>query len=157
MFALINIQMAKIDSEVKTKFGNHKQKFMVNLFYTTSFFHNAFVEVLKPYGISPEQLNILRILRGADSAMKMNSIKELMVDKSPNLTRLSDKLISKGFIERKRSDNDRRVVYLMISTSGLNVLKKMDDDDIFAKMDFMKLITEKEAKQFSDLLDKIRG
>jgi len=149
--------MAKIDEEVKTKFGNNRQMFMVNLFYTTSYFHNVFVDVLKPYAISPEQLNILRILRGSGTEMTMNSIKELMVDKSPSLTRLSDKLISKGFIERKRSDNDRRVVYLVISKNGLKLLKIIDDDDVFTKMDFMKLMTEKDAKLFSDLLDKIRG
>ncbi len=148
--------MAKIDEEVKTNFTNNRQRFMVNLIYTSNCFQNMYVDLLKPYGISPQQFNILRILRGAGAEVTMNTIKALMVDKSPSLTRLSDKLINKGLIERRRSGNDRRVVYLVVSEQGLKLLKKIDDDDIFTKQDFMSLITEKEAKLFSDLLDKIR-
>ncbi len=148
--------MAKIDEEVKTNFTNNRQRFMVNLIYTSNCFQKMYVDLLKPYGISPQQFNILRILRGAGAEVTMNTIKALMVDKSPSLTRLSDKLIHKGLIERRRSGNDRRVVYLVVSEQGLKLLKKIDDDDIFTKQDFMSLITEKEAKLFSDLLDKIR-
>lgn len=148
--------MAKIDEEIKTKFWNNRQRFMVNLIYTSSCFQNEYVDLLKPYGISPQQFNVLRILRGADAEVTMNTIKELMVDKSPSLTRLSDKLITKGFIDRRRSGNDRRVVYLAISEKGLELLKKIDDDDIFTNQDFMNLMTEEEAQLFSDLLDRIR-
>ena len=148
--------MSRIDEEIKTNFTNDKQRFIPNLMYTSNCLQNLFVDLLKPYGISPQQLNVLRILRGAKAEVTMNSIKDLMVDKSPNLTRLSDKLINKGLIDRRRSDNDRRVVYLMISALGLKLLQKIDDDGLFTKLDFMNLITEKEAKLMNDILDKIR-
>lgn len=148
--------MARIDDEIKTSFADDKQRFMPNLIYTSNCFQNLFVDLLKPYGISPQQFNVLRILRGAGAEVTMNSIKELMVDKSPNLTRLSDKLMDKGLIERRRSANDRRVVYLTISEPGLKLLQRIDDDGIFMKLDYIKLITEEEAKLINDVLDKIR-
>lgn len=148
--------MARIDEEIKTDFTNDKQRFMPNLIYTSNCFRNLFVDLLEPYGISPQQFNVLRILRGAGTEVAMNSIKDLMVDKSPNLTRLSDKLMNKGLIDRRRSANDRRVVYLMVSEPGLRLLQRIDDDDLFSKMDYVNLITEREAKSINDILDRIR-
>ena len=149
--------MAKIDNEIKTNFSNSKDRFMANLMFTSHYFQNLFVDMLKPYGLSPQQLNVLRILRGTRDGMTVNSIKDLMVDKAPHLTRLSDKLIDKNLIERKRSDNDRRVVFLKISENGLKLLKKMDNDKLFDKMNYIEVITEEEAEKFSEILDRIRG
>lgn len=149
--------MSKIENEIKTTFGNNKQRFIANLLYTSSCFRNLFVDLLKPYGLSMEQFNVLRILRGKGEEMTINSIKKLMVDKSPNLARLADKLISKELIERRRSDSDRRVVYLTVSETGLKLLAKIDADNIFDDMDYWNLITEEEAKLGNEILDKIRG
>lgn len=148
--------MAKIDDEIKTRFENNKQRFIVNLMYTSHCFQNFFIRALKPYGLSPQQLNVLRILRGAGQEMTINSIKDLMVDNSPNLARLADKLVAKELIERQRSASDRRVVYLSISKPGLSLLEKIDNDDIFSNMKYWDSITESEAEKFSALLDKIR-
>ena len=104
-----------------------------------------------------QQFNILRILRGADDWVTMNSIKDLMIDKAPNTTRLSDKLMDKELVERKRSSEDRRVVYLKITQKGLELLKKIDEDDRGEHKDFIDRISEKDAKHFSDILDKMRG
>ncbi len=148
--------MAKIDQEVKTKFQNNKHRFITNLIFTSNWFRNLVIEYLKPYGISFQQFNILRILRGAKDWVTMNDIKELMVEKSPNATRLADKLIDKGFVERQRSDADRRVVYLAITEKGTKLLETIDNNP-GDYMEFMTRITEKEAKQVSDILDKMRG
>lgn len=148
--------MAKIDDEIKTRFENNKQRFIVNLMYTSNCFQNFFIRALKPYGLSPQQLNVLRILRGAGQEMTINSIKDLMVDNSPNLARLADKLVAKELIERQRSASDRRVVYLTISKPGLSLLEKIDNDDVFSNMKYWDSITESEAEKFSALLDKIR-
>ncbi|MTI29719.1 MarR family winged helix-turn-helix transcriptional regulator [Xanthovirga aplysinae] len=149
--------MANIDQEVKTKFTNNKHRFLTNLVFTANWFNNMFVEFLKPYGISPQQFNILRILRGANDWVSMNDIKALMVDKSPNATRLSDKLLEKELVERKRSEQDRRVVYLALSKKGEELLEAIDKSDNSRHMEVEDRITEEEAKQFSDILDKIRG
>ena len=107
----------------------------------------------KPYGISPQQYNILRILRGAGEAIKVQLIKDRMIERAPNATRLMDKLCDKKFIERIRCEHDRRVVYINISKQGLELLTTIDKS---IKLDFLENLTEKEAAQLSDLLDKIR-
>jgi len=148
--------MAKIDTEVKTKFKNNKHRFIANLVFTSNWFRNSVIEYLKPYNVSFQQFNILRILKGAEDWITMNDIKNLMIEKSPNATRLADKLVEKGFVERKRSDEDRRVVYLAITDKGTELLKAIDNNP-GSYMEFMTRITEEEAKQVSEILDKMRG
>jgi len=149
--------MGSIDKEIKTRFVNNKHRFITNLVFTSNWFQNQFIEFLKPYQLSQQQFNILRILRGADNWVTMNDIKELMIDKFPNATRLSDKLLDKGLIERKRSEQDRRIVYLAISKNGMELLETIDNDKNTSHMDFLNNITDEEAKQFSDVLDKMRS
>ncbi|MCG8332737.1 MAG: MarR family transcriptional regulator [Chitinophagales bacterium] len=148
--------MAKIDVEIKGKFENNKHRFIANLVFTSNWFRNLVGEHLKPYNISFQQLNILRILRGAEDWMSMNDLKDLMIEKSPNATRLADKLIVKGFVERKRSEADRRVVYLSITDKGVELLETINNIS-GNYMEFTSRITEEEAKLVSDILDKVRG
>lgn len=149
--------MARIDDEIKTTFRNDKHRFIANLVYTSNWFKNQVHNFLKPYDLSLQQNNILRILRGAKDWVSMTDIKELMIEKSPNATRLSDKLLAKGLIDRKRSEQDRRVVYLSITEKGLELLEEIDKCEDADYMAFMTRITEEEAQVCSDLLDKIRG
>lgn len=149
--------MAKIDSEVKTKFANEQHRFVTNLVYTSGWIKNIFTEDLKPFGISSQQFNILRILRGADGWVAMNDVKDLMIDKAPNATRLADKMLSKNLIERKRSNKDRRVVYVRIKNEGLNLLKEIDKKDSEIQVALKERITEEEAKLMSQILDRFRG
>jgi len=149
--------MASIDEEIKTKFLNDKHRFITNLVFTSNWFQSQVVEFLKPYQLSQQQFNILRILRGANDWVSMNDIKELMVDKFPNTTRLSDKLLDKGLVDRNRCEHDRRIVYLAISKKGLDLLETIDNDENTNHMEFMSRITDDEAKLFSLILDKIRG
>ncbi|WP_342630447.1 MarR family winged helix-turn-helix transcriptional regulator [Fluviicola taffensis] len=111
---------------------------------------------MSKFDLSMPQFNILRILRGAKEVISVNAVKERMVEKSPNTTRLMDKLIEKGLIERVRCDSDRRVVYVSISEAGLNILKQIDDDNQ-SDLDFTGNLTEEEAEVLSNLLDKLRG
>lgn len=147
--------MSKIDKELQNKFKNNKFRFIANLVYTSNWFQNSVVEYLKPYGISFQQFNILRILRGADDWRTMNDIKTLMIEKSPNATRLADKLKQKGFVDRKRSETDRRVVYLAITDKGKELLATIDKNP-GSYLDFLEKMTEEEAKFINDILEKIR-
>ena len=149
--------MATIDEEIKSKFMNEKHRFITNMMFTSSWVRNSFADLFKAYGISSPQFNILRILRGANDWVAMSNVKSVMVEKSPNATRLADKLIAKKLIERNRSDSDRRVVYVKITAKGLKLLKKIDDNNSGGHMEFLDRITEKEAKQMSKILDKLRG
>ncbi len=149
--------MGNIDQDIKTKFQNNKHRCVTNMIFTSNWIQSQFAEFLKPHNISSQQFNILRILRGANDWVAMNTIKDLMIEKAPNATRLSDKLLDKDLINRKRSDNDRRVVYLEISATGLDLLNQIDKGVNENHMKYLENITEEEAKVVSTILDKLRG
>ncbi len=145
--------MGDISKDIKSKFPNNKVKALINIKYTANWLSSNENEFFKPYGISPQQFNILRILRGAGEAIKVQVIKDRMIERAPNATRLMDKLCDKKFIERIRCEHDRRVVYINISKQGLELLSTIDTS---LNLDYLGNLTDKEAAQLSDLLDKIR-
>ena len=149
--------MATIDDEMKSRFQSDQHRAVANVMFTGSWIRNLFVDFIKPYGISPQQFNILRILRGAGDWMNMQDIKSRMVEKSPNTTRLCDKLLDKGLILRNRSEADRRVVFLKISEKGLELLADIDKVEPTQVEKFWENLTVEEANTLSDLLDKLRG
>ena len=148
--------MASIDEIVKSKFPDNKHRLIGNLVFTAAWFKNLFTESLKPYDLSMQQFNILRILRGAKDWVAMNDVKNLMIEKSPNATRLADKMIAKGLIERKRSETDRRVVFINITKKGLDLLDVMDEDENTTRLEFLDKITEAEAAEVCRIFDKLR-
>ncbi|MBE7653220.1 MarR family transcriptional regulator [Tenacibaculum finnmarkense] len=145
--------MGDISKDIKSKFPNNKIKALVNIKYTANWLSSNENDFFKPYGISPQQFNILRILRGASKPIKVQVIKDRMIERAPNATRLMDKLCDKKFIERIRCEHDRRVVYISITKKGLVLLTTIDTSK---KLNFLDNLTEEEADKLSDLLDKIR-
>ena len=145
--------MGDFAKDIMSKFPNQKVKATLNILYTANWISSHQNTFFKPFGISPQQFNILRILKGAQKPLKVQTIKERMVERSPNATRLMDKLYSKGLIGRQHCPNDRRVVYIEITTKGLDLLKEISKQ---LKDDLLENLTEKEAELLSDLLDKIR-
>ncbi|MBK6369165.1 MAG: MarR family transcriptional regulator [Flavobacteriales bacterium] len=148
--------MARIDDELKSRFKSEQQKAMLNVLFTANWFKSLQVGLLKPYGISPQQYNILRILRGAKGQMNMHQVKERMIDRAPNATRLTDKLIAKGLVERERCEEDRRVVFVRISAKGLELLSTLDKKTEALQIKSER-ITESEAQTLNRLLDAWRG
>lgn len=145
--------MGDLSKELDSKFPNEKVKALLNIKYTAGWLDQIGNEIMKPYKISEQQYNILRILRGAAKAIPVNVVKERMIQKSPNATRLMDKLSEKGFIERTRCENDRRVVFIKITKKGLFLLEKIN----MTKFDdVLNALTDQEAKTLNALLDKIR-
>lgn len=145
--------MGDLAKEINSKFPNEKVKALLNIKYTASWLDQIGNEILKPYKISEQQYNILRILRGAEKAITVNEVKERMIQKSPNATRLMDKLYDKQLIERTRCENDRRAVYIKIKKKGDELLDKINMKEFD---DVLKVLTEQEAKTLNALLDKIR-
>jgi len=145
--------MGDISKDIKSKFANNKVKALINLKYTSNWLSSKENEFFKPYGISPQQYNILRILRGAKTKIKVQIVKERMIERAPNATRLMDKLCDKNLIERERCEEDRRVVYIKISNQGLELLTTIDENK---NISFLENLSEKEAETLSNLLDKIR-
>jgi DNA-binding MarR family transcriptional regulator len=145
--------MGDIAKDIYTTFPNNKVKALLNLIYTANWINSEQNSFFKPYGISPQQYNILRILRGAGEAITVQTIKDRMLERAPNATRFMDKLCAKDLICRIPCPEDRRVVHIDITKPGLKLLKKIDGE---FKEDILENLTMKEAKILSDLLDKIR-
>lgn len=145
--------MGDISKDINSKFANKKVKALLNIIYTANWISSHQNDFFKPFGISPQQFNILRILRGAGEPIKVQTIKERMLERAPNATRLMDKLCDKGLINRLPCPDDRRVVHIEITSKGLSLLKDISKD---FKEDLLENLSEKEANQLSDLLDKIR-
>ena len=149
--------MARIDDEIKSKIVGDKHRFVTNLVYTANWLQNCFNEELKPFGISPQQFNILRILNSMDDWTPMSNIKDGLLEKAPNATRLADKLLGKELIERKGSETDRRVVFVRISKKGKELFERITSTDSVIQKAMSKNLTAKDAKLVSDILDKFRG
>lgn len=145
--------MGDIGKDIHSKFNNQRIKALINIKYTANWLHSKEVDHFKPFGISPQQYNILRILRGAEGPIKVQLIKERMIERAPNATRLMDKLCEKNLIGRTRCEHDRRVVYIHITKIGLQLLDEITSN---TNSNFMNNLNEEEAALLSDLLDKIR-
>ncbi|TNE72173.1 MAG: MarR family transcriptional regulator [Bacteroidetes bacterium] len=146
----------KIEDAIKSKFKSPFIKAVVNVRYTSNYMSGIQNSFMGQFDLTMPQFNILRILRGAGEMVSVNSIKERMVEKSPNTTRLLDKLIEKELISRERCEKDRRVVYVQISEKGLDLLKKIDESGEFDKL-LPNHLTDEECETLSALLDKMRG
>lgn len=145
--------MGDISKDIQSTFPNNKIKALINIKYTANWLKKNDVELFKVYDISPQQFNILRILRGADKGIRAQDIKERMIEKSPNTTRLMDKLYDKKLIVRTKGKEDGRIIYISISPKGLKLLVTIGDS---VGYDFLDNFTEEEAIQLSCLLDKLR-
>jgi MarR family transcriptional regulator, 2-MHQ and catechol-resistance regulon repressor len=146
----------EIGEIIQSKFKNSQQKAIVNVRYTSNFIGQYHNNYMAQFDLSMPQFNILRILRGAKKPLSVNAVKERMVERSPNTTRLMDKLIEKGLLERVRCDADRRVVYVSITEAGLDILSRIDVDMDDAIV-FPQNLSEDESEELSRLLDKLRG
>jgi len=145
--------MGDIAKDINSKFPNNKVKALLNIIYTANWISSAQSTFFKPFGISSQQFNILRILRGAGESLKVQTIKDRMLERSPNATRLMDKLCDKDLIERIACPGDRRVVHIAITNNGLDLLNEIAKE---MNEDYLENLTEDEANTLSDLLDKIR-
>ena len=137
-------------------FQSEHQKAVLNILFTSNWLESDSARVLKPFGISSQQYNVLRILKGqGTNAISVNNIMSRMIDKMSNASRLVEKLRKKEFIERVTCEHDRRQVDVRITETGIALLKEADKE--MNKFDGMKdKITEKEAVSLSKLLEKIR-
>jgi MarR family 2-MHQ and catechol resistance regulon transcriptional repressor len=149
--------MPGIDQELRSRFESEQHKAMLNVMFTANWFKSRMSDLFRPLGISSQQYNILRILRGAKGRMNMHSVKERMIDRAPNATRLTDKLIAKGLVERERCDEDRRVVYVRISAKGLELLAQVDKQNKAQQKGLEGRLSDRDATELNRILDQWRG
>ena len=145
--------MGDISKDIQSTFPNEWIKALINIRYTANWMSTLTEKKFTEFGISSQQYNVLRILRGAKKAIKVSVVKERMIEKTPNTTRLMDKLCTKELIARTRCDSDRRAVYVELTKKGLDLLDQLPMDD---DMKLLSNITEEEALELNRLLDKIR-
>jgi MarR family transcriptional regulator, 2-MHQ and catechol-resistance regulon repressor len=145
--------MGDLSKDINSKFPNNRVKALLNVLYTANWISSYQNDFFKSYGISPQQYNILRILNGAKEPLNVQIVKDRMIERSPNATRLMDKLCAKNFIERLPCPEDRRVVKIVITQKGKNLLESIPDS---LNKVLLKNLNEEEAEQLSNLLDKMR-
>lgn len=139
------------------KFENAHQKAAINILFTSGWVYHHQASRLKPMGITPEQYNVLRILRGSHPAqMRLADITCRMIDRSSNATRLVEKLRQKGLVKRVQCENNRRQVDISITPSGLKLMQQADENEQ-AWLSTMHQLSKAEAEQLNRLLDKLRG
>lgn len=148
----------RLEDEIKQKkFASELHKLTINLIYTSNWITQFVEKLFKEKGITGQQFNILRILRGQHpKPASVNLVRERMLDKMSDVSRLVERLRVKGLVSRKECESDRRMADVLITKKGLDLLA--DFDKMQKKMDDpLSNLSEKEAKIVNDLLDKLRG
>lgn len=147
----------KLEDEIQQKkFKSIHQKLMLNLVYTTNWVISKQSSFFKDSDISSQQYNVLRILRGQyPDPCSIKLIKERMLDRMSDASRIVDKLNTKKLLIRRECPNDRRSVDIVITDKGLELLKSLDHvDDI--SIDTLKSLSTEEINTLNTLLDKLR-
>jgi DNA-binding MarR family transcriptional regulator len=139
----------------QTTFRNEYQKAIINIVYTFNWMNEKMKKVLDKEDITSQQFNILRILRGAGKPISTLQIRERMLDKMSDTSRIVDRLVLKGLAKKTICANDKRLVDVSISTKGKTLLEKIDlyEKDMDA---ILGNLSDAEAKTLNKLLDKIR-
>lgn len=148
-----------LEEDIKQEKGFKSQhhKAVVNIMYTDGWIRGTLNGMLKPYGLTNQQYNVLRILRGSNpEPLSTSSIRDRMLDKMSDASRIVDRLFKKGLVERKTCSADKRLVDVYITKEGLKLLDLMDVamDEFNASLGS---ITEEEAEALNTILDKLRG
>jgi len=147
----------RIEDAIKQSkpFKTSREKVMINLIYTSNHIKSGLADYFKPYGITTKQYNVLRILKGAGKPVSTSYIKERLIDKMSDASRIVDRLYQKKWIDKMTCSSDRRLVDVTINDSGNELLTQVSKN--IAKLDAMtQTLTDEEAELLSSLLDKLR-
>ena len=146
-----------IETEInQSKFENEYVKVMLNIIYSSNWVSEKLKATFLQEGITSQQYNILRILRGANKPLSTLELRSRMLDKMSDTSRIVDRLVKKDFVKKTGSLLDKRLVDISIKQKGLLLLKKLDANEIVLG-EFCKNLSVAEAKTVSLLLDKMRG
>ncbi|WP_333600039.1 MarR family winged helix-turn-helix transcriptional regulator [Flavobacterium sp.] len=148
----------KIEDIIKSTVAmDDAKKVILNIMYTQNVINDKFSELMKPYDLSGEQYNVLRILRGQKGCpANMCVIQERMLAKNSNTTRLIDKLLLKDFVTREVCPDNRRKIEVLITQKGLDVLAELDPKVNEHEQIFAANLNKEEVQQLNTLLEKYR-
>ncbi|OYU56283.1 MAG: MarR family transcriptional regulator [Chitinophagaceae bacterium BSSC1] len=145
-----------IEKEIQTlNFRNEYQKVGVNIIFTANWFTERFKQILDVYDITNQQFNILRILRGSKRPLSTLQIRDRMLDKMSDTSRIVDRLVKKELVEKTVCEADKRLVDIRITDKGLALLMEMDNRNEDTD-NLLKGLNPQEAEQLNHLLDKLR-
>ena len=148
--------MGDLGKDIQSSFTNERVKANLNVLYTANWIYNKMSANLKPFGLTHEQFNVLRILRGSHpDFMNQKDILERMIAPNSNLTLIIKKLVDKDLVKVEQSSEDKRAYEINLTEDGLLKLKELDEFIKAQKGDFSSL-SESEAFHLNALLDKIR-
>jgi DNA-binding MarR family transcriptional regulator len=149
----------KIEEEIKSTVTlDNSKKIILNVIYTQNVIADKLNEILKPFDLSGEQYNVLRILRGQKgNPANMCVIQERMLAKTSNTTRLVDKLLLKNLVTRNVCPENRRKIEVLITQKGLDVLTELDSKVIDHENSFSKNLNKEELELLNQLLEKFRN
>jgi DNA-binding MarR family transcriptional regulator len=141
----------------KSTFRTPEQEAAVGLLRTTDGIRRIFSAIVAPYGITLQQYNVLRILRGAGKqGLPTLTIGERMVEQTPGVTRLIDRLIRKKLVARRPCDEDKRRVWCVVTAAGLSILAKLDEPVARGDAESVAPLSDSELVRLIDMLDRIR-
>jgi DNA-binding MarR family transcriptional regulator len=136
-------------------FRSEYQKAILNLIYTFNWVNEKINKRFEPFDITQQQFNILRILRGAGQPLSTLQIRQRMLDKMSDTSRIVDRLVKKGMVKKTISREDRRLVDVLLTDKGKKLLQSMDGMNEEMESIF-KYLSNEEANLLNVLLDKIR-
>ena len=145
-----------LEHDIQSRFRSEHHKIMVNLIYTYNWTMEKSKRFFEKADLTPQQFNILRILRGAGKPLSTMQIRQRMLDRMSDTSRIVDRLLKKALVQKMVCKDDRRLVDITISEKGMNLLQELDNynDEMDA---LLSSINEEEAKTLNHLLDKLRG
>jgi DNA-binding MarR family transcriptional regulator len=148
----------KLEEEIiQKKFKSSSQKLAINIIYTHNWLVNQNAQLFKNKDITPQQFNILRILKGQyPKSATVKLLRERMLDKMSDASRLVEKLRTKGLVSRLENSADRRNVDVQITAKGIDLLASLSEIDIYYDQKF-KTLSQDEINTLNHLLDKLRG
>jgi DNA-binding MarR family transcriptional regulator len=146
-----------LENEInQRKFRNEYQKSAINIVYTYNWITEKMNRIFDESEITPQQFNILRILRGAGEPLSTLQIRQRMLDRMSDTSRIVDRLVKKGLVRKNTCKTDRRLVDIVITEKGRKLLERIDTYD--GQMDsIMKNLSLSDAKTLNALLDKLRS
>lgn len=144
------------DLKKSRPFESEEQEVVISLLRTNELFQHRFKQHLRGYGLTHPQYNILRILRGAGRELPSLEIAERMISVVPAITNLLDKLETRGFVRRERSESDRRVWHVHLTEEGVDLLAELDEPNLAMHRSLVGHLEIEERRQLLSLLEKAR-
>lgn len=140
----------------QSNFRNEYQKLGINIIYTANWLNERISSILANEEITQQQYNILRILRGTEKPLSTLQIRERMLDKMSDTSRIVDRLVVKGFVDKNACQMDKRLVDITLSKKGRSLVESLDKFD--AQIDALLMgVSDKEAETLNHILDKLRA